>query len=102
MRIPKSFNLFGETITVRIIPKAIDGEGTQQLVGLAKYCENEIVLATHDIYGTPIAKKNIEQSFFHELMHFIFDKVAPDMRSNEELVDLTAALLHQMFITAKY
>lgn len=98
MRIPKRFNLHGQTITVRYADDLIHKEDR---VGGAYYRDSIIKLQA-DSQSTPRSREQIEQNFCHELTHFILDQMGePRLRSNEKFVDLFANLLHQALNTAE-
>ena len=101
MKIPKQFNLFGETIRVEWLDKAKDIEGDSQLLGLAKYQQNVIEIAKTDVYGIPITHDNLEQTFLHEALHFMLEKMGSNKRTDEAFVDILSSMIHQMLQTAK-
>ena len=95
-KIPASFWLYGQKIHVSMEPRLID---EQDCVGEALYRQNLIHLQCNSAsVNRPVS--HIEISFFHELMHMIFNALnEDDLRKNEQLVDGMAHLLHQAFIT---
>lgn len=97
--IPRRFMLMGEIIEVEytddLIYKSDD-------VGHARYRENKIILQ-RNTETHPIPRAQIEHNFYHELMHFVFEKLnRSEMRSDEMLVDQIAGMLHQAQRTACY
>ena len=99
IKIPKEFQIFGETITVESNDALTYKEG---LKGMTLYRENRIVLQLNN-EGASIPQDSIEQTFFHEMLHFVLDKIKEDeLREDEKLVDLISSALHQVFKTAKY
>lgn len=101
MEIPKKFKLFGETITVEYVSNLIEKEGR---MGQSVYRENKIQLLdiNNDIYSTK-PFMHIEQTFYHELVHFILTKMnLNDLSEDEKFVDVFASLLHQVIVTAEY
>jgi hypothetical protein len=97
--IPTSFWLYGQKITVRFDPFLSD---TTDCVGESRYRINEIVLQPHT-EGIARLESKIEQTFLHEVMHFILQNLGEEeLRSNEKLIDSMAQLLHQMLTTAHY
>ena len=99
MQIPRTFQLFGQTITVQFITSLIEDEDS---VGLSLYRKNLIQIQGPAINFTR-PSTHIESTFFHELMHYIFYMLDEDeMRKNEQLVDNIARLLHQALTTACY
>lgn len=96
MIIPKSFKLFGHTITVEYDDTLHQKE---DFVGLAEYRNNKIILDNNKTR----MQSQIEQTFFHELIHFIFEALGEiELQKNEKIVDLIAQLLHQAFDTMEY
>lgn len=99
MQIPRTFQLFGQTITVQFVDDLIEGEDS---VGLSLYRKNLIQLQGPTASFTRPSTQ-IESTFFHELMHYIFYALdEEEMRKDEKLVDNIGRLLHQAFTTARY
>lgn len=106
MKIPKSFQLLGQTIRVVFRPeKFTEHDGN---TGFASYRLNEIQLCpsteTH-----PLTDKQIEQVFWHELTHFVlyhsgaaYSGKEDYMHKEEGFVDLVGSLLHQAVTTFNY
>ena len=89
--IPKTFTMGGQTVKVKLM-KTIPVEGA---VGLCKFFENEILIQTHT-NGKPMAKTQVEQIFYHEFMHYLFDQCRrEDLSTDENLVDLAGEFLYQ-------
>ena len=107
MQIPKRFKLLGFTIEVVENPKLLND---RDWIGAACYNECKIeILPSSDV--RPIAKEKIEQTFCHELSHFLSyyagaavnHKLGGDyLHQNEEFVDLLGSLLHQALTTMEY
>jgi Zn-dependent peptidase ImmA (M78 family) len=96
MKIPKKFKLFGQEIKV-----VFDNELQlkEDHVGLANYRKNLIILDNN----VTREQSQIEQTFLHELIHFICEELGEnELQKNEKLVDLIANLLHQAFETMEY
>ena len=93
--IPKTFNLLGKTIEVRYVPNLINRESR---TGQSVYRENSIELQP-SVRGYPIPMDSIEQTFFHELVHWILfsmkNEKADSLNDDENFVSLFASLLHQ-------
>ena len=107
MRIPSSFELLGKTITVKFEPNLYHQEEKH---GLASYRRDEIILQPK-CDGIDFTQANVEETFFHELVHHICyyagnvikHKLGDEyLHKNEAFVELFSALLHQAFITFKY
>lgn len=96
MIIPTQFNLLGHTIRVVFVDKLMS---EHDLIGEARYLKNEIALQSR-MPGIELLRSDIEQSFLHELVHFILNYMGEnELRKNEKFVDLFAGMLHQTLIT---
>ena len=95
MRIPTSFPILGQTITVHTIPPE-DWEYGEECVGCYESEWNTIAIRG-DYTGT-----KREQIFFHELVHACLDSLSSKLNHNEKFVDQLAGVLHQAFSKAKY
>jgi predicted SprT family Zn-dependent metalloprotease len=99
MNIPKTFQLYGQTIEVRLTK---DTFYTCDAYGLAEYRKN-IISLQEPIEGLEVPRQMLEQVFCHELTHFLLDrvggKIAEDLRDNEEFVDRLGSLIHQFIVT---
>ena len=90
--IPTSFWLGGLKIDVVFDESLIK---SKNIIGEARYCKQQILL---DPSMAPL--QMLEQSFMHELVHWIFYMMGEDeMRGNEKLVDLFAHFLYQAKMT---
>jgi predicted SprT family Zn-dependent metalloprotease len=105
MNVPTCFKLFAQTILVEFdLTFFQDREG---VYGYADYRRNRIILRPPSEL-VPVNKEQLEQTFLHELMHFILYHVGnvPEdveyLHQNEGLVDLSASLLHQALTTMEY
>ena len=98
-RIPKKFMLHGQKWTVTFDDGLAHREDA---VGLCLMRENKILLQS-DTKDYPRPKSQIEQTYFHELLHAAFDQLGEKgLRDNEALVDTLASLIHQALTTAEY
>lgn len=97
MKIPKKFQLFGETITVKFDK---DIANAQDKIGASHLRQGKITLhKPDDVYS----EDRIEQTFHHELVHFILDRISePKLCHSEAFVDRFANLLHQATKTMEY
>ena len=99
MRIPKRFQLYGQTIEVVMDPTIGHNSDCR---GLADYRNNKIMLQLPG-EQVPCPQSQIEQSFLHELVHYLFDMAGyPDDRKDEVKVERISNLLHQALVTAEY
>lgn len=99
MNIPKSFKLFGHTIRVVFSASKFDEEDGS--FGFASFRRNQIQLRPSSEI-TPLTEDCLEQTFYHELAHFILyyaqharNKDEKDMYKDEGFVDLIGNLMHQ-------
>jgi hypothetical protein len=93
--IPSSFMLGGLTIEVVRDETMVR---TKSLIGEARYNEQVIRI---DTGAAPL--QTVEQTFIHELVHWIFYLMNEDeLRNNEKLVDLFSHFLYQALVTAKH
>lgn len=93
--IPSSFMLGGLTINIVRDDSMVCTKG---IIGEARYTSQQICL---DASVAPL--QSLEQSYLHELTHWIFYMMNEDeLRNNERLVDLFAHFLYQAMVTAKF
>jgi len=98
-KIPTSFQLHGQTIEVTHVDHIGSESGT---LGEARIAKNQIVLQTNSS-GFARSETQIEQTFLHELVHFILIHLRQaELCEEEAFVDGFAHLLHQSFVTSKY
>ena len=92
--VPKSFMLGGLRINVNFDDNMVNN---RKIIGEARYAEQAVWL---DPYAAP--QQIVEQSYLHELTHWIFYIMNEDeLRNNEKLVDLFAHLLYQALTSAE-
>ena len=96
MRIPKQFQLYGQTIEV-IYDNTLDYVDGRR--GEADYRRNRITLQAPGEM-IPYPRSHLEQAFIHELVHFLFDMAGYDEdRRDEVKVERISNLLHQALTT---
>lgn len=99
MIIPKRFKLMGHTIEVEFDPSL---QFRENCSGEARYRTKKILMAPSTEHH-PRIQSDIEHTFYHELIHWIFHELNEyELRDNEKLVDTVAALLHQAHATMEY
>lgn len=92
--IPKSFHLGGKKIKVSKVSNLLT---TQDAFGLARFRENDILLQSTDF-----PEDNIEQTFYHELVHMILHFInEQELNGNEQFVDNFSQYLYQFMKTKK-
>ena len=98
MKIPMSFELMGETITVKYIDDMVVRDNN---VGVACYSTNEIQIQSNS-KAIPRNKEQLRQTFLHELVHFILMKLNKlELNKDEAFVDSFADLLLQFEKSSK-
>jgi predicted SprT family Zn-dependent metalloprotease len=99
MKIPVSFQLFGQTIFVTYDDRDMTKDGQ---LGIAYLDTGHIKL--QPVNGTSKLKKGtVEQVFCHELVHHILHAMnETKLATSEKFTDNFASLLHQALSTARY
>lgn len=96
MKIPKSFQLAGQTINVYMVENIT--KQTEDVDGMAFYPECKI-----EIKNNKSTNDYKEYVFYHELMHHIFNQIGDvELRTNEKLVSQIATFLHQAIKSSIY
>lgn len=99
IKIPVKFELGGKTIHVECEDKMVDRD---DCVGQASCRRNKIKLQTNNI-GITRPQESIEETFFHELVHWVLEMMCEkELTQNERFVSNFAQYLHQAFKTAEY
>jgi predicted SprT family Zn-dependent metalloprotease len=99
IQIPSSFNLHGQHIDVVLVEHIGSENGT---LGEARLAKNEIALQTN-ANGFRRSNSQIEQTFLHELVHFILSHMGHnELCAEEQFVDGFSHLLHQALVTMAY
>jgi hypothetical protein len=99
MKIPTSFQLHGQTITVVQVDHIGSENGT---LGEARMAKNEIAIQNNANGFTRISTQ-VEQTLLHEIVHFILNHMGQDeLCGEEQFVDGFAHLLHQALTTMTY
>ncbi len=98
MKIPTSFMLHGQRVTVKFDDRLCD---KHDHVGQARHRENRILLQS---INPSFSRDNSQQEqwFCHELTHFILNHMSSKLNDDESFVDSFAHLLHQALTTAEY
>jgi len=98
VRIPQQFDLMSQTIQVKFIP---DLHLKQQALGQSLFNEG-LILIQKNTKAYPMTKEQQEQTFFHELFHFILYALNEhEKNSDEKFVDMVGSLLHQFHKSKK-
>ncbi len=92
--IPKSFQLLGHTINVRIIPRSKWRHG-KSVVGM--WIPDKLRI---DLLADPI-ESQLQATFCHELTHALLDSMNHELSHDEVFVDNLGALLQQALTTFK-
>lgn len=98
IRIPKEFQLFGQTIKVKHSNLL---SHDRDLVGSAKLRDNTIILQKSN-NGVKVPRDYMEDIFLEEMLHFVLTMLREDEVNNEAFVQRLSHCIHQVFKTAKY
>jgi len=99
MKIAKRFKLFGSTISVKFDNNKMSEETSY---GSAHYKINEIYLADF-MHGNKIDHNEIEASYYHEMFHFILNRLGyDDLSEDEKFVKQISKALQQCLTTQEY
>lgn len=90
--IPKSFQLLGHTINVRVIPRSKWRHG-KNVVGI--WIPDKLRI---DLLADPI-ETQLQATFCHELTHALLDMMNHELSHNEAFVDNLGGLLMQALTT---
>ena len=92
MKIPKEFNLMGQTIKVEMQDNIAQTEGATGVY----YPSLQKILIQKSNSGNLYSTKQIEQAFVHELIHSCLDILGyKKLYKNESFVDRLAHLIYQ-------
>lgn len=95
MQIPETFQLHGQTINVKLdstLTNRTDNRGE----ALPRTNEIRLQCSSNSI---PIPQTLIEQTFCHELVHFLLIHAESEKGDDEKFVNLIGSLLHQALST---
>ena len=99
IKIPKAFKLHGQTINVVQVNHIGSENGT---LGEARLAKNEIAIQ-NNANGFSRNPTQIEQTFLHEVVHFILSHMGQnELCGEEQFVDGFSHLLHQALTTMEY
>jgi predicted SprT family Zn-dependent metalloprotease len=95
IKIPKKFKLLGHEITV-----VFDNNyhNKEDYIGHAKYRGNKIIIDNNNTRTAP----QIQQTFYHELIHWVLYFMKSKKNEDEDFVDMFAEFLNQAFSTMEY
>ena len=98
-KIPESFHIFGQKITVRRVESLT---GTQGALGHAYIDQNRIDIQT-SLEGNQIPEENLMRVFWHETLHQVLAALSyKEQCDDEHFVDTLAHALHQVTMSADY
>ena len=93
-KLPKKLQLIDRDIEVQTSTTLLANESR---IGEARYLDGVILIDTTQ------GPEAVKQAYWHEKIHFCFDVLGiPELRDNEEIVDLLARVLHQAEKTEEY
>ena len=97
MRIPKKITVGESKYKIALHEQLIDGDA----LGAINFGRKEIALATHTM-GKRIPKEEINNSFWHEMVHAILFDMGHDLCDNERFVRAFANKLSDAIDSAKF
>lgn len=110
-RIPKSFNLFGHEYNVLMCDDLFNAKGFYGsadddlktiLIQKAGKVHKHDIDEDEDIYFE-ITDKTVVETFYHELVHIIFDAIGETKLSeNEALVNMVSKAMLEIYLSSKY
>lgn len=97
--IPETYFQFAQKISVKYVNTLAQTHGA---LGEDVKNTNDVLLQP-SVDGYPLPVEIIEQSFFHEYTHKMFDFAGrSDLSEDEKLVDICGHLIHELLSTAEY
>lgn len=97
--IPKEIELMWETIKIITDPNLIQNWDS---LWEARYRTSEIIIQPN-VTWVNRTEDSLNETYFHELIHFIFKKLWEDkLRNDEKIISQIASLLWQSIKTSKY
>lgn len=105
LKIPKSFELAGQTIAVKHVENLTDSVGNE-VMGLAGIAENTVFIRKPS-KNIPVAEDQLLLTFYHERIHMIaaamgWTELNNCSEESENKVDAMANLMLQAVKTAKH
>ena len=98
MQIPESFQLHGQIINVEYVADLLNKSNSW---GECRLRENAIKFQA-STESVTLPTTMIEQTFCHELMHYMLEHAESKLSSDEKFVNLMGNLLHQALSTMTY
>ena len=99
MLIPTSFKMNGHTYKVQLTGKLV---GPSCAVGVVAYKEKTITIGQRcNVTNRKLTKRDIEHTFWHEVVHAILFEMRSSKYRDEYFVDAFAQKLHQITTTAR-
>ena len=91
MKIPKSIHIIDSEFHITLDKEL---QTTESIVGKASFWREQIILQTNHKHYT---KNQMYQTFWHEAVHCILNKMGEDkLNDDEKFVDLMASCLNQI------
>jgi hypothetical protein len=98
MKIPKTFTVGKHKYTVEVHKHIPGSDGMGQI----KYSQRLVQIATHSSYNLkPHPKREVLDTFWHEVTHAILKDMGHDLESNERFVNAFADRLTDVIVSAK-
>ena len=97
--IPETYYQFAQRIQVKYVNTLAQTHGA---LGEDVKNTNDVLLQPN-VDGYPLPVEIVEQAFFHEYAHKMFDFAGrSDLSDDEKLVDICGHLIHELLSTAEY
>lgn len=98
--IPKTFKLFGHTIRVARNKKMDTELDARGWIGMSEFTKNRIGLHRSE---TEFHPEVLEQTFWHEAVHMLLDKLNyTELSRDEDFVNRVSEAIYQILTTSKY
>lgn len=95
-KIPARFELLGSTITVKVRDDLYD-----EAECYGRWTPSKHLIELQEV-GPDVTKTFQLQTFWHEVMHAVFDNIGrPELSEDEALVDLVGQCIHQVLKTKR-
>jgi len=99
IKLPQSFYLHGQKINIIMVDHIASENGS---LGEARMTKNEIAIQQNSA-GFKRPQTQVEQTFYHELVHFILHHMGQDeLCGEEQFVDGFSQLLHQAMASMEF
>lgn len=98
LNIPTQFTIFGRTVNVSFSDRIVQASDA---LGRAEFANDTITLQP-SCAGYERSVAQVEQTFYHEMVHFILHAMNHRLKDDESFVDTFASVLHQAILSFKF